>query len=68
MRMIGKNFLAPKQSDTEGWKIAERLLDAGFSHGYRTGIIYPKRWADVDEFIYQWRATDGEKLLKKWSS
>lgn len=68
MRMIGKNFRAPKQSDAEGWKIAERLLDAGFSHDYRTGIAYPKRLADVDEFIHHRRATESEKLLKKWSS
>lgn len=68
LRMIGKNFRAPKQSDVEGWKIAERLLDASFSHDCRTGIVYPKKLAEVDDFVHRWHASEGEKLLKKWSS
>lgn len=68
LRMIGKNFRAPKQSDVEGWQISERLLDAGFSHSSASGLCYPEKLADVAAFIRCWRASEGEKLLEKWAS
>ena len=66
MRLIGKNFRAPRQDDREAWAIAKQLLYAGFDHGHSTGLAYPTRLKDVDPFLKRWRLSEGEKLLEKW--
>lgn len=66
LRLIGKSFRAPRQDDTEGWRVAEMLLDAGFGYWGMWGP-YPTRLKDVAAFIDKHRQkTVGERILDQW--
>jgi len=54
MAFMGRNFAAPKKSDSSAWQAAKGLWEAGFRYsgnGYHSDPALPKSKAQVELFI-----------------
>jgi predicted nucleic acid-binding Zn-ribbon protein len=68
MHMMGKAFRAPKQSNTNQWKKAQLLIEAGFLFQSGSGAR-PKTLNDAAKFIQAHRLarqSKGERLLRQF--